>query len=212
MAEQKRYYWLKLYDDFFNSLRIKKLRKIAGGDTYTIIYLKMQLKAMKKDGILSFTGVENDLAEELALDLDENVDDVRVTIQYLLGCGLAEASEDFSNLFLPYAVANVGSEGSSAKRVRNFRERQKALQCNISVTESQSQIQEIEKEIEIESDLHSICDRLSDEEWDALDNQFQDLNDLIDLIDGRLGLNISSVKNPYSYILKVAKDERWATK
>ena len=33
----KRYYWLKLQDDFFKSKRIKKLRKIAGGDTYTII-------------------------------------------------------------------------------------------------------------------------------------------------------------------------------
>ena len=45
----KRYYWLKLYDDFFSSLRIKKLRKLAGGDTYLAIYLKMQLLAMKSD-------------------------------------------------------------------------------------------------------------------------------------------------------------------
>ena len=58
----------------------------------------------------------------------------------------------------------------------------------------------------------SICDSLTDDQWQSLDDQFEDLNDLIDLIDGRLGLNISSVKNPYSYILKVAKDERWATK
>jgi hypothetical protein len=36
----KRYYWLKLQDGFFDSKRIKKLRKLAGGDTYTIIYLK----------------------------------------------------------------------------------------------------------------------------------------------------------------------------
>ena len=45
MAEAKRYYWLKFRDDFFDSKRIKKLRKMAGGDTYVIIYLKMQLKA-----------------------------------------------------------------------------------------------------------------------------------------------------------------------
>lgn len=36
----KRYYWLKLPDGFFRQKAIKKLRKIAGGDTYTIIYLK----------------------------------------------------------------------------------------------------------------------------------------------------------------------------
>lgn len=43
----KRYYWLKLPDGFFRQKAIKKLRKIAGGDTYTIIYLKMLLVAMK---------------------------------------------------------------------------------------------------------------------------------------------------------------------
>ena len=43
---QKRYFWLKLFEDFFSSKRIKKLRSLAGGDTYTIIYLKMQLKAL----------------------------------------------------------------------------------------------------------------------------------------------------------------------
>ena len=49
----KRYYWLKLPDGFFRQKAIKKLRKIAGGDTYTIIYLKMLLVAMKQDGRLS---------------------------------------------------------------------------------------------------------------------------------------------------------------
>ena len=39
----KKYYWLKLKKDFFNSKEMKKLRRIAGGDTYTVIYLKMQL-------------------------------------------------------------------------------------------------------------------------------------------------------------------------
>ena len=39
----KKYYWLKLKADWFSDKRIKKLRSIAGGDTYTIIYLKMML-------------------------------------------------------------------------------------------------------------------------------------------------------------------------
>ena len=41
MAEPKRYFWLKLHKDFFKRKEIKRLRKIAGGDTYTIIYLEM---------------------------------------------------------------------------------------------------------------------------------------------------------------------------
>ena len=57
MAKEKRYYWLKFQGDFFDSKRIKKLRKLAGGDTYLVIYLKMQLKALKTGCILEYTGV-----------------------------------------------------------------------------------------------------------------------------------------------------------
>ena len=69
----KRYYWLKLPDGFFRQKAIKKLRKIAGGDTYTIIYLKMLLVAMKQDGRLYFEGVEATFYDELALELSEPV-------------------------------------------------------------------------------------------------------------------------------------------
>ena len=44
----KRYYWLKLKDDFFRQPKIKKLRQIAGGDTYTVIYLKLQLLSLQE--------------------------------------------------------------------------------------------------------------------------------------------------------------------
>lgn len=147
----KRYYWLKLQDDFFKSKRIKKLRKIAGGDTYTIIYLKMQLLAMKNNGVLEFTGLENTFAEELALDLDEEPDNVNVTINFLLSTGLMETSDNV-RYFVPYAVENTGSEGASAARVRKHR-CEKALQCNTDVTPMKQNCNgeiEIEKEIEIE--------------------------------------------------------------
>lgn len=133
MAEGKRYYWLRLHDDFFTSARVKKLRKMAGGDTYLIIYLKMQLKAMKTEGILRWTGLEDNFADELALDLDEEPDNVKVCLAYLLSCGLAE-TDDQINFFFPYAVANTGSETASTQRVRDFRARQKALPSETATT------------------------------------------------------------------------------
>ena len=161
MAEGKRYYWLRLHHDFFDSKRIKKLRRMAGGDTYTIIYLKMQLLAMKTDGTLTWTGLEDDFAEELALDLDESAEDIKVTLSYLLHCGLAETSDNV-NFFFPYAVANTGSETASTQRSRECRARQKMLQCNTDATQLQQECnapatqpqrtcsveKEIEKEIE----------------------------------------------------------------
>lgn len=126
MAEEKRYFWLKLNQDFFDSKRIKKLRRMAGGDTYTIIYLKMQLLALNNDGIITWTGLEENIADELALDLDEAADDIKVTLTYMLHCGLCETSDNV-NFFLPYVVQNTGSEGSSAKRMREKRAREKVL-------------------------------------------------------------------------------------
>ena len=120
MATGKRFYWLKLYSDFFSSVRIKKLRKLAGGDTFLAIYLKMQLLAMQHDGVLRWSGVEDDFVTELALELDEESDNVKVTMAYLLSCGLAE-TDDNVNFFFPFAVSNVGSEGTSAQRMRDAR-------------------------------------------------------------------------------------------
>lgn len=156
-AGSDKYYWLKLKDDFFSSKRIKKLRKLAGGDTYVIIYLKMQLIAMKNDGIIQYTGLEKTFAEELALDIDEDVDNVQVTLSYLISTGLAETSDNIY-FFFPYAVENVGSESSSAERVRAFRAREKekvlALHCNTDVTGCNTEI-EREKEEDSEKETES---------------------------------------------------------
>lgn len=146
----KRYYWLKLKDDFFTDKRIKKLRRIAGGDTYTIIYLKMMMKCMNNDGILEYEGIEDSFADELALDLDEDADNVQVTINFLMRAGLLE--EMGENRFLMAEVPElVGSESTSAQRVRDFRNKQKTLQCNTDVTEVK-QLCNVEKEIEKEKE------------------------------------------------------------
>ena len=153
MAEGKRYFWLKLKDDFFSSKRIKKLRKLAGGDTYLIIYLKMQLKALKTDGILRWTGLEEDFADELALDLDEEPDNVKVTLQFLTACGLIETSDNV-NFLLPYVSENTGSETASTQRWRDWKARQDALESNKTPTLPQhSANAEIEKDIEIEKEI-----------------------------------------------------------
>lgn len=148
MAEQKRYYWLKFQNDFFTSKRIKKLRKL--GADYVIIYLKMQLLSLKTDGRLEFTGLEKTFADELALDIDEDVDKVQLTLSYLQSCGLLDV--DDNEFILPYVENNIGCETAVAQRVRDYRSRQKALHCNTSVTDVK-QIGNGEKEIEIEIEL-----------------------------------------------------------
>jgi predicted phage replisome organizer len=145
MHTNKTFYWLRLHDNFFSDIRIKKLRKIAGGDTYTIIYQKMLLLSLKEEGNLFFEGVEENFAEEIALSIDEETDNVLFTIMYLLKCNLLQKNDEFSYL-LPEVKFLTGSETQGALRVRRHRETKKALQCNKSVTP------EIEIEIEIEKE------------------------------------------------------------
>jgi predicted phage replisome organizer len=149
----KKFYWLKLKNDFFSDKAIKKLRRIAGGDTYTIIYLKMQLFSLANEGKLFYEGLEDAFYKELALDLDEDEDNVRATLIFLENVGLIEKVNDEEYLLnaVPFLI---GKESESAERVRRFREKNnvKALQCNANVTGCNENVT-IEKEIEIDKDI-----------------------------------------------------------
>lgn len=141
----KKYYWLKLKDDFFSQPKIKKLRKIAGGDTYTIIYLKMQLLSIKTDGIIAFEGIEATFHEEVALTIDEDPENVSIAIGYLMSQGLIM---EYENSFgLVETMGNIGSETQGAERVRRFREVKKALHCNADVTNCNADVQLCNTEI-----------------------------------------------------------------
>jgi predicted phage replisome organizer len=117
---EKKYYWLKLKEDFFRQPRMKKLRRIAGGDTYTVIYLKLQLLSLENEGMLYFEGIEDDFIEELALTIDEDVDNVKFTVMYLMSQGLME-EKTVNEYVLPEAVKSIGSETANAERKRRSR-------------------------------------------------------------------------------------------
>ncbi len=163
----KKYYWLKLKDGWFDSKVIKKLRKIAGGDTYTIIYLKMLLLSLKNEGKLYYEGLEESFADELALELNEDPDNVRVTISFLQNCGLIEIV-DSDEYMLTEVPTAIGSETESAQRMRKCRDNKnkkllenKTSHCDGAVTKSDTEIDiEIEKDKEIEKDNKNICTEL----------------------------------------------------
>lgn len=149
MSEPKRYFWLKLHKDFFQRKEIKRLRKIAGGDTYTIIYLKMLLRSIMSDGKLYFDGLEDDFASELALDLDEKEENVQITVQYLLKSGLLEMCSD-EEYYLPDTKDSTGCETAAASRMRKCRAKKEQLECNNVTPMLQNGYGEIEKELEKE--------------------------------------------------------------
>lgn len=166
----KRYYWLKLNSDFFRDKKIKKLRRLAGGDTLTIIYLKLQLLTLNTDGIYKFENVEDDIYEELALELDEDEDNIKMLLLYLQSNGMVELNEN-SDVAIPYVIENLGSESASAARVRKHRKQKNALalQCNTEETscniekEKEKSREEKDEEIELEKSREEIVKVLENE-------------------------------------------------
>ena len=212
VVKNKRYYWIQLAQDFFKSKEMKLLRKIAGGDTHTIIYLKMMLISLEDGGHIYYDGLADNLAEEIALVIDENVEDIKITLIFLESKGLLTRNSD-RDYFLEQVPEMVGSETASARRVRKFRENQLALQCNNDVTKRNGDI-DIEKDIdtEIEKDVDKNPVTLIVEEYQSriapLDGtQFEILKEFITL-DGMeakvvlkaIGLAADNGKRNFSYI------------
>lgn len=164
----KKYYWLKLKRDFFTQPKIKKLRRIAGGDTYTIIYLKMMLLSLENDGVLGFEGIEGTFPEEIALTIDEDPDNVNVAINYLFTQNLIEEISP-NNFLMVQAVDMTGNETDSAIRMRRLRENRKEVvgklektsRCDNDVTASNTLViscdtdKKKKKEKDIEKDSES---------------------------------------------------------
>ena len=169
----KRYYWLKLNKDFFDSVRIRKLRSIAGGDTFTIIYLKLLLHAIDTDGILEYQGIEKSISEELALVLSEDAENVGLCLNYLRSVGLAEVRSE--SIMLPEAIEKVGSETASTQRVRDFRNRQKeakALHCNTDVTNCNADVTQMKRlcNVEIEKEIETDKEKIREEKKEGITN------------------------------------------
>lgn len=155
MAEgQKRYYWLKLQNDFFSRKEIKRLRRIAGGDTLTIIYLKMLCRSLKDNGKLYYDGLDNDFVSELAMDIDEDTENVQITVNYLIRTGLLEQIDEIEYT-LKDAESNTGSETAAAGRMRRCRAKKVAEMRNNVTQELQVGYVEIEIEKEIEKEIES---------------------------------------------------------
>lgn len=155
MGKEKRYFWFKMGDDFFRKKEIKKLRSIAGGDTYVIIYLKIILLSLQNGGKLYFEGIDDDFISEIALEIDEKKDNVGITLEYLFKHYAILRVEE--NEYKVNEIDNlIGTETSTAIRVRKHRQK-KALLCNKSETTPQQNDNgetdielELDKEIEIE--------------------------------------------------------------
>lgn len=153
----KRYFWLKLQATYFSQLEQKKMRKQEHGKDMQIVYLRMMLLSLDKDGYIYYQGVYNSLEEELSEEFDEPVEIIKETLEYLKENNMISIDEN-SDCFVPESLKLTGSESYSAERVRRFRKNQKALQCNTDVTDCNADVTACNEEKETKTDYQMIAD------------------------------------------------------
>lgn len=141
---------------------MKLMRKLPGGEEITIIYLKIMLVSLADEGKIYFEGLADDLAEELALLIDEDPEAIRMALLFLSQKNLLTTSDNFQYK-LEQVPEMIGSETASTRRSRKHRESQKALQCNTDATKRNGEIDiEIDKDIEIDNNNKTISPSLAE--------------------------------------------------
>lgn len=207
---EKKYYWLKLEENYFDLKVQKALRKLPSGSDMLICYLKMQLKYLNTGGIIEFQGIYDELAQELALDIDEEEDLVKMTLSILEKWKVLEPYNN--GIYITEMQERIGSKSDVALRVAKHREKQKMLHCNNDVTKCNS-IKEIdiEKEKEIDNN-NNVVDYLeknfartiSPLEYEKLKMWLETFNE--EMVKHAIDKAILNNKKTFSYIGGILKN------
>ena len=129
MADEKKFYWLKLDKDFFKNHKIKVVESLPNGKDYILFYLKMLCESISHEGALRFSDTIPYNEDMLSSITNTNVDVVRSAIKLFSELELMEIWDD-GTYFMAECQKMIGSETNWAVKKREYRERLKQIgQC-----------------------------------------------------------------------------------
>ena len=138
MAENKKYYFLKLKEDFFDQREIVVLEGSKDGILYVNILLKLYLKSLQHNGKLLLNEITPLSAEMIALLTRYEVGTVERAMRAFMQLGLVEVLED--NIFYMPEIQEMTGKGSSdGERKARYR-RQKAEENMLLLTDKNTDI------------------------------------------------------------------------
>lgn len=126
---------------------------MAGGDTMVVIYQKMMLSSLDTNGVIYYEGVYGKLEEELALMIDEETEQVAMTLAYFMKAGLIQI-DDSQNVEMSQVSALIDQETNWARYKREQRKNNKLDNVQPVSNERPTEIDiELEKDIDIKKEL-----------------------------------------------------------
>ena len=165
MSDNKKYYYLRLKDNFFDSDELKILESMKDGYLYSNILLKLYLRSLKNDGKLVVNERIPYNSEMLASVTGHQVGTIKQALSMFKELGLIEVLENGAIYMLD--IQNFIGKGSTEadrqrlydRRISEERKQNKLTQSrNLEeiLKKSTPEIEiELEKDIEIEKEIHS---------------------------------------------------------
>lgn len=222
----KKFYWLKLKRDFFKRHDIRIIESMPNGKDYILFYLKLLLESIDHEGELRFSDAIPYNEKMLAVITDTNIDIVRAAMKLFVDLRMVDVMDD-QTIYMMEVEKLIGSESDSAERVRRHRREVKALQCNASVTECNTEIEkEKEKETEQEKEIEESAPPpspkpvrhkygayknvlLSDEDYTKLQAEFpRDWSERIERLSEYIASTGKSYKNHLATIRSWARKDK----
>ena len=160
MADNKKYYYLKLKENFYDSEEMIILQNMQDGYLYSDILMKLYLRSLKNNGKLMFKDVIPYTPSALAQVVRHQVGTVEKALRIFQDLGLIEVLDNGAIYMLD--IQNfIGESSTEADRIRNYRAKikedkesvQMLQQMNDKSTPEIEIKKELEKEIEKKKDL-----------------------------------------------------------
>ena len=149
MAENKRYYWLKLKRDFFRRHDIQIVENMPNGKDYILFYLKLLCESVDHNGNLRFSEQIPYNEQMLATITNTNIDVVRSAIQVFEELGMMEVLDD-GTYFMNEVQKMLGSETKWAEKKRDYRLKKGQCPQGVLPMSDKSKRESIEKDIDKE--------------------------------------------------------------
>ena len=155
MADNRKYYYLKLKENYFDEDAIVLLESMQDGVLYSNILLKLYLKSLKNGGKLQLDENIPYTAQMIATITRQQVGTVERALQIFMKLGLVEPLQNgalyMSNIEL--LIGQSSTEGERKRRARRALQEQKTLPEAVADKCPPERELEIEKEKEIEIEL-----------------------------------------------------------
>lgn len=157
MAENGKFYWLKLKRDFFKRHDVRIIKAMPNGRDYILLYLQLLLESIDHEGTLRFSETIPYSDEMLSVITETDINVVKEAKKLFVELNLMQILED-QTICMCEVEKLIGStvDNENANRQRRYREKQKSKTLrNVTDTvtkNNESKRIEIEKETELEKE------------------------------------------------------------